>query len=80
MTVLQTFRDGPRRTPVKWTRWQNALGTAMMFVVSLGVIWLMVRYLRLTWDQALLVQILWLTVMNRWHQPDRVSFNGEANG
>lgn len=47
----------------------NGLGSASMFGMSLVMAWLMVNFLSFTWDRALLVQILWLTALNRWHQP-----------
>lgn len=54
-------------------KWQNALGAAVLFTCALGIAWLMVKWLDLDWDRALLVQILWLTTLNRWHQPDSAS-------
>lgn len=47
----------------------NGVGSAIMFTMSLGIAWLLVQFLHLSWDRALLVQILWLTALNRWHQP-----------
>lgn len=52
---------------------KNGLGAAVLFAAALGVAWLMATWLELGWDRALLVQILWLSALNRWHQPDSAS-------
>ena len=44
------------------------MSNILMFSSALGIAWLMVRVMDLTWDRALLIQILWLTALNRMHQ------------
>lgn len=41
-----------------------------MFTASLGIAWLMVKAMGVTWDNALLMQILWMATLIHWHQPD----------
>ena len=53
------------------TRWQNTLGIAGTFAMALGISWLIAVKLGLGWDRALLIEILWLTTMNRWYQDDK---------
>jgi hypothetical protein len=50
--------------------WQNNLGAATIFGVCLAVSWLMVHALHMGWDRSLLIQIMWIVCVTRWHQPN----------
>lgn len=49
---------------------RNAIGSAAIFTVGLGVCWLLVHLLGIGWDRALLAEILWIVCVTRWNQPD----------
>lgn len=50
-------------------RWQNAFGSALIFTMSLTMVWLMVRLGGISAEVAFLVQILWLVSGLCWHRP-----------
>lgn len=56
---------------------RNGYGCAVLFTVGLLVAWGIVKLFNCPWDTALLIEILWIVSMLRYHQP---SLGEKTNG
>jgi hypothetical protein len=46
----------------------NGIGGVLFYLLSLGICQLLVLWFDITWERALLFEILWVVTLTRYHQ------------